>query len=265
MCRKLEVSRGAYYYEIKKKELEAVVEKAIIDSFTSSRNSYGSRRIKDDLKDQGLIVSRRRIRRVMLKFNFVSSYTTLKFKPLAASKNEQKIENVLSREFDRNEPMEALVTDLTYVKVGNKWHYVCFIIDLFNREIVGYSSGPNKSVDLVLQALATINSSLESVQFFHTDRGKEFDNQSIDELLDAFQIKRSLSRPGCPYDNAVAEATYRAFKIEFIYQQSFDSLFELQYELMDYVNWWNKFRKHGKLGYLSPLNYRLDWKMKQAV
>ena len=201
----------------------------------------------------------------MLKFNFVSSYTTLKFKPLAASKNEQKIENVLSREFDRNEPMEALVTDLTYVKVGNKWHYVCFIIDLFNREIVGYSSGPNKSVDLVLQALATINSSLESVQLFHTDLGKEFDNQSIDELLDSFQIKRSLSRPGCPYDNAVAEATYRAFKIEFIYQQSFDSLFELQYELMDYVNWWNKFRKHGKLGYLSPLNYRLDWKMKQAV
>ena len=191
MCRKLEISRGAYYYEVKRKKSEAIVEKAVIESFTGSRNSYGARRIKDDLNDQGLIVSRRRIRRIMLKFNFVSSYTTLKFKPLAASKNEQKIENVLSREFDRNEPMEALVTDLTYVKVGNKWHYVCFIIDLFNREIVGYSSGPNKSVDLVLQALATINSSLESVQLFHTDRGKDFDNQSIDELLDSFQIKRS--------------------------------------------------------------------------
>lgn len=151
------------------------------------------------------------------------------------------------------------------LKVGNKWHYVCFIIDLFNREIVGYSSGPNKTVDLVLQALATINNSLDSVQLFHTDRGKEFDNHSIDELLDVFQINRSLSRPGCPYDNAVAEATYRAFKIEFIYQQSFDSLFQLQYELMDYVNWWNKFRKHGTLGYLSPVDYRLDWEMKQAV
>ena len=135
---------------MKPKESEAIVEKAIIESFTNSRNSYGSRRIKDDLKDQGLTVSRRKIRRVMLKFNFVSSYTTLKFKPLAASKNEQKIDNILSREFDRKQPMEALVTDLTYVKVGNKWHYVCFIIDLFNREIVGYSSGPNKTVDLVL-------------------------------------------------------------------------------------------------------------------
>ncbi|MGO2082682.1 IS3 family transposase [Vagococcus sp.] len=56
-----------------------------------------------------------------------------------------------------------------------------------------------------------------------------------------------MLRSGCPYDNSVAEATYRVFNLEFIYQQSFDSLFELQYELMDYVNWWNKFRKHGKL------------------
>lgn len=265
MCRKLEISRGAYYYEVKRKESEAILEKAVIDSFTTSRNSYGARRIKDDLNDQGLIVSRRRIRRIMNKFNFVSSYTTLKFKPQATGKNEQRIANVLSRQFDKTQPMEALVTDLTYVKVGQKWHYVCFILDLFNREIVGYSSGPNKSVDLVLQAIGTIEQPLDDVEIFHTDRGKEFDNQSIDELLDVFQIRRSLSRPGCPYDNAVAEATYRAFKIEFIYQQSFDSLFELQYELMDYVNWWNKFRKHGKLGYQSPINYRLDWELKQAI
>ncbi len=103
------------------------------------------------------------------------------------------------------------------------------------------------------------------MQILHTDRGKEFDNHSIDELLGVFQIKRSLSRPGCPYDNAVAEATYCAFKIEFIYQKSFVSLFQLQYELMDYVNWWNRFRKHGKLGYLSPINYRLDWELRQAI
>ncbi|MBO0477603.1 MULTISPECIES: IS3 family transposase [Vagococcus] len=265
MCRRLEISRGAYYYEVKRKKSEAIVEKAVIESFTNSRNSYGARRIKDDLNDQELIVSRRRIRRIMNKFNFISSYTTLKFKPQATSKNEQKIANVLSRQFDRMQPMEALVTDLTYAKVGQKWHYVCFILDLFNREIVGYSSGPNKSVDLVLQAIGTIEQPLDDVEIFHTDRGKEFDNQSIDELLAAFQIQRSLSRPGCPYDNAVAEATYRAFKIEFIYQQSFESLFELQYELMDYVNWWNKFRKHGKLGYQSPINYRLDWELKQAI
>lgn len=169
MCRKLEISRGAYYYEVKRKESEAILEKAVIESFTGSRNSYGSRRIKDGLNDKDLIVSRRKIRRIMTKFNFISSYTTLTIKPQVTNKNEQKIANVLSCQFDRMQPMEVLVTDLTYVKVGPNWHYVCFILDLFNREIVGYSSGPHKSADLVLQAIGTIEQSLDGVEFFHTD------------------------------------------------------------------------------------------------
>lgn len=61
------------------------------------------------------------------------------------------------------------------------------------------------------------------------------------------------------------EVIYRASKIKFIYQQFLDSLFELQYELMDYINWWNKFKKHGKLGCQSLIHYRLDWKLKQAI
>ena len=79
----------------------------------------------------------------------------------------------MSRQFDRNRPMEALVTDLTYVKFGNKRHYVCFTIDLFNREIVGYSSGPNKSAKLFLQELGTINNPLDNVQILHAYRQRE--------------------------------------------------------------------------------------------
>ncbi|MFL2080065.1 DDE-type integrase/transposase/recombinase, partial [Marinilactibacillus psychrotolerans] len=85
----------------------------------------------------------------------------------------------------------------------NKWFYVCFILDLFNREIIGYSAGPNKTADLVLQALATVKGDLDTVKVFHTDRGKEFDNHILDELLGTFDIVRSLSRKGNPYDNAV--------------------------------------------------------------
>ncbi|WP_326717834.1 IS3 family transposase [Vagococcus jeotgali] len=117
MCRKLEISRGAYYYEVKRKKSEAIVEKAVIESFTDSRNSYGTRRIKDDLNDQGLIVSRRRIRRIMNKFNFISSYTTLKIKPQATSKNEQKIDNVLSRQFDKMQPIEAALVSRLRIKI----------------------------------------------------------------------------------------------------------------------------------------------------
>ena len=80
---------------------------------------------------------------------------------------------------------------------------------------------------------------MAKVNLFHSDRGKEFDNQLIDEMLEAFDITRSLSQAGCPYDNAVAESTYRAFKIEFINQESFRTLEELAAKTRDYVHWWN--------------------------
>jgi len=108
--------------------------------------------------------------------------------------------------------MEVIVSDLTYVKVAGKWHYICVFIDLFNREIVGYSVGSRKSAALVLSSISIIKHDLRDVQMFHTDRGKEFDNQLIDEVLDGFDIERSLSMKGCPYDNAVAETTFKAMK-----------------------------------------------------
>ena len=116
------------------------------------------------------------------------------------------------------------MTDLTYVRVGQRWAYVCLIIDLFNREIIGVSVGWQKTAELVKQAIQSIPYALTKVNLFHSDRGKEFDNQLIDEVLEAFGITRSLSQAGCPYDNAVAESTYRFFKLEFIHQETFHSL-----------------------------------------
>ena len=91
---------------------------------------------------------------------------------------------------------------------------------------------------------------------FHADRGSEFDNAVIDELLDSFQISRSLSMKGCPYYNAVAESTFKMIKVEFIYSRRFDSLYQLQLELADYVNWFNNIRLHGTLGYMSPAEFK---------
>ena len=78
----------------------------------------------------------------------------------------------------------------------------------------------------------------------------------IDETLTTFQIGRSLSMKGCPYDNAVAEATFKVMKTEFIHQMNLQSLQHLELELYDYVNWYNKHRIHGTLGYMSPVDYR---------
>ncbi len=146
---------------------------------------------------------------------------------------------------------------MTFYRVANKWNYICLLIDLFNREIIGYSVGANKDAPLVYRAFSKIKGNLDNISLFHTDRGKEFKNKLIDDALETFNIKRSLSMKGCPYDNAVAEATFKTIKVEFIYGRNFSSLNELKIELEDYVNWFNNKRLHSTLGYLSPIEYKM--------
>ena len=101
------------------------------------------------------------------------------------------------------------------------------------------------------------NINLTKVNIFHTDRGNEFKNKVIDEVLGAFKIKRSLSKKGCPYDNAVAEASYKIIKTEFAFNIIFKSLDELKKELRSYVLWYNNKRIHSSLNYMTPVEYRL--------
>ncbi len=145
---------------------------------------------------------------------------------------------------------------MTYVRVGTQWNYICAILDLYNRETIGYSAGAKKDAALVQKAFASIQGDLRDVQLFHTDRGNEFKNQAIEERLETFDIDRSLSEKGCPYDNAVAEATYKVLKTEFIYGETFENLKELELALFDYGHWYNSIRIHGTLGYLTPAAYR---------
>ncbi|KAJ72902.1 ISSdy1, transposase OrfB [Enterococcus faecalis AZ19] len=148
------------------------------------------------------------------------------------------------------------VTDLIYVRVGGKWYYICFILDLFNREIIGYSCGRNKYAELVKKTLSRTSSRLIEVHYFHRDRGKELDNQAIKVVLDKFQIERSLIRKGNPYDTAVAESTYKSSKVKFIYPSTFATLEEPDSHFVDYVHWQNYLKLHGSWGYETPIAYR---------
>ncbi|HFV7499148.1 TPA: IS3 family transposase [Staphylococcus aureus] len=257
----LKILRSTYYDSVKRKDNKITkddsnVERAVINIFNANRKVFATRRIKNHLNDKGHTVSRRKIGRIMKKYNLVSVYTKAKYKNHPKETNEKLIKNHLNRAFNREQPMETLVSDLTYVKVAGTWHYICLFIDLFNREIVGYSAGKNKDANLVSKAISRINHNLEQIKLFHTDRGKEFDNHLIDEVLETFKIKRSLSTKGCPYDNAVAEATMKAMKTEFVKQMQFENLEQLKTELFDYVNWYNNFRPHSSLQYLTPVAFK---------
>lgn len=99
--------------------------------------------------------------------NLVSVYQKVAFKPHGKEKNEAPIPNLLARQFDQQKSLEALVTDLTYVRVDKHWAYVCLIINLFNREIIGISVGWHKTADLVKEAIQNIPYALTKVKLFH--------------------------------------------------------------------------------------------------
>ena len=256
MCRVLQVNRSTYYYEAKQLPDESGLVSEIKEIFRKSRNNYGTRKIKRELMKTGKQVSRRRIGRIMKREGLVSNYTTAQFKPQKDTCNESKTENVLNRQFQNREYRDVVISDLTYVRVGAHWNYICVLVDLYNREIIGYSAGEHKTAELVKAAFQSVEGSLEDICLFHTDRGNEFKNQTIEELLETFHIKRSLSHKGCPYDNAVAEATFKIIKTEFVWNETFTDISELKLKLWDYVHWYNHHRIHSSLGYQTPVQYR---------
>ena len=135
MCHVLQVNRSTYYYEAATKKDESELTADIQEIFRKSRNHYGTRKIKKELVDCGKQVSRRRIGRIMKQEGLISSYTTAQFKPQKDRCNESKVANVLNRQFQNQPYRNVVVSDLTYVRVGNHWNYIWILIDLFNREM----------------------------------------------------------------------------------------------------------------------------------
>lgn len=256
MCKCFKIPRSSYYYIAQVKTDETALEDKIEEIFHDNHDVYGTRKIKKSLEKVGLQISRRRIGKIMKKRGLVSKYTLAQFKPCKQKCNEDSAKNELNREFDGHAPYAAVVGDLTYVRVNYKWNYVCILVDLFNREIIGYSAGAHKDAKLVYEAFAAVKTDLNKIRIFHSDRGSEFKNELLDEVIETFRIERSLSMKGCPYDNAVAEATFKIFKTEFVYGRNFENLGQLHNELADYINWFNKIRIHSSLNYLTPAEYR---------
>lgn len=256
LCKCLGIARSTYYYEARQPVDERELETKINEVFYQNRGVYGSRKIQKALAKQSCRISRRRICRLMHKLGLESAYAKSKYRTHGKSCNEADIPNELNRQFDGQKQYGVVVSDLTYVRVNYKWNYVCILLDLFNRQIIGYSAGVHKNAKLVYNAFATVETDLRNIKMFHTDRGSEFNSSLIDDVIATFDIKRSLSLKGCPYDNAVAESTFKIFKTEFVHGRNFANLDSLKLELSDYVHWFNQFRLHSSLGYLSPLDFK---------
>lgn len=120
----------------------------------------------------------------------------------------------------------------------------------------GVPASGRKDARLVKAAFATLGFPLTDIDAFHTDRDSEFANSDIDDLLEAFDIRRPLSRKGDPYDNAVIESTNRILKKELIYRRVFADLGQLRRELNSHVRWRNEERMRSTQGHINPVEFR---------
>ena len=260
MCKALEINRSSYYYKGTEKKIDSELENAVIHEFYLSRQNYGQRKLKKQLSciqnnHRAFRVSRPKIGKIMKKYSLVSKYTLKRGKKRKDPVNNEIIPNIVDREFSDRKPLEVVVSDLTYLRCAGRWHYLCLLLDLHGRKIIGSAIGRRKDAKLVRTAFYGVQADLRKIGIFHTDRGSEYKNQIIDEIIKAFGISRSLSAKGTPVDNAVAEAMYSIIKTEFVFNEEFADFDELELKWFDYVNWYNNVRIHGSLGYQTPAEF----------
>lgn len=213
LCEALELPRGTYYnrkrregkktsYEINDSKLKPLIEKV----FHDSKARFGRKPIHHKLSEMGYCVSEKRIVRLMKELGLEVA------KPIYKAEHQKAIprsyfKNILARQFDQPEPNLIWVSDITYIKVGDQYYYICVILDLFSRKILSYSI--SDTIDTTL-SLSTFDAAFQSRHqpnnlMFHSDQGVQYTASAFRERLREMKVKQSFSTPGNPYDNSVCE------------------------------------------------------------
>jgi transposase InsO family protein len=263
MWRLLKVSRSGYYEWLGRPPrtptaADQEVQDKIQRYFAQGRGTYGTRRIKHLLAQEGLQVSRRRIGRVLAQAG-LRCHTRRKFKaPTAAGQAQTVAPNQLNREFTVQVPDTVYVGDITYLPTGEGWLYLAIVLDLCSRAVVGWSMADHMRAELVNQALAMAicQRQPEAGLIMHTDRGSQYGADSYRQLLRQHGIEPSMSRKGNCWDNAVAESFFHTLKTALIYLEDFDTHEQAQTAVFEYIEvFYNRQRCHSANGYLAPLAY----------
>ena len=263
MCQLLQVSRSGYYEWLSRPpsaqaEAEQHVEAQVQHYFAQGRGTYGTRRIKYLLAQEGLQVSRRRIGRILSQAG-LRCKTRRTFKaPSAAGQAQTVAPNQLNREFTVDVPDSVYVGDITYLLTGEGWLYLAVVLDLCSRAVVGWSMANHMRAELVNQALsmALYQRQPAAGLIMHTDRGSQYGADSYRQLLRQHGIEPSMSRKGNCWDNAVAESFFHTLKTELIYVEDLNTHEQTQTAVFEYIEvFYNRQRCHSANGYLAPLVY----------
>jgi transposase InsO family protein len=265
MCRALGVTRAGFYAWKKRPtparaKADSQLSVAVAAVHQRSRKTYGSPRVHQELRARGVRVGRKRVERLMRENN-IQGRRKRRFKRTTDSKHDGPIApNVLSRNFIVTEPNRAWVTDVTAVATEEGWLYLAVMLDLYSRRVVGWATSPSN--DAVL-ALAALQAALHARRprpglLHHSDRGSPYASADYRAKLRAHRVRRSMSRKGDCWDNAVAESFFATLRAELVDHASYASRFDANMSVGDYIdNFYNVERRHSYLGYLNPVEFEL--------
>jgi putative transposase len=260
LCEVMQVSRSGYYAWCKREDsaresgnLRLVP--LVRELHRQSGRTYGTRRIADDLREQGVPCGRYRARTLMAMAG-VSARQKRKFKATTDSSHEFPVApNLLGREFSAEAPDRVWVSDITYVWTREGWLYLAVVIDLFSRMVVGWSMDNRISRRIVMDALKMGAGRRRPAPglVHHSDRGVQYCSGDFRNLITAFGMTCSMSRKGDCWDNAVAESFFGKLKTERVFFADYKTRDEARRDIVDYIEmFYNSRRRHSYLGNISP-------------
>lgn len=224
--------------------------------------AYGSPRMLDELRGRGFRVGKARVERLMREHGMRARHKR-RFKATTDSKHSLPVApNLLERDFTPAAPNRSWSADLTYVWTDEGWLYLAVVLDLFNREVVGWAIKQRMSADIVIDALtmAWFRRHPEPGLIHHSDRGSQYASHAFQAKLSEYGMHCSMSRKGNCWDNAPTESFFNSLKNERVHGQRYRTRQEAIADVFEYIEvFYNRSRRHSTLGSRSPIQFMQDW------
>ncbi len=272
MCATLDVSISGYQAwkrggtPTRKRLTDAQMLTLIRAIHAEFRGSYGSPRMAEEIRGRGFPVSKERVERLMRE-NSIRARNKRRFKATTDSKHSLPVApNLLDRNFMPAAPNQVWTADLTYIWTAEGWLYLAVVLDLFNREVVGWSLKPRMTADIVIDALtmAWFRRKPAPGLIHHADRGSQYASHAFQARLKTYGMTCSMSRKGNCWDNAPTESFFNSYKNERVHGTRYDTRAAAIADAFDYIEpFYNRRRRHSTLGYASPQQFLNDWIRRQ--
>ncbi|PMF28135.1 IS3 family transposase, partial [Vibrio splendidus] len=226
--------------------------------FDVSKERDGSRRIQKELAESGDNHNVKTIAASMRRQDLVAK-AARKFKCTTDSKHKMPVApNLLAQDFNATAPNQKWAGDITYVATSEGWLYLAVIIDLYSRQVIGWSMDTRMTASLVCDALsmALFRRGFPEQVITHSDRGSQYCSKDYRDLISTYNLKQSMSRKGNCWDNACVESFFHSLKVEAIQYEPIMTREQIRQTIFEYIEVdYNRTRRHSALGYLSPMNF----------